>query len=110
MCWAGMHCRVPSTTESSCGEPPPLLVLMLLLLAVLAVLVVAVRWLLAVRRRSRMTARPRVAAERSWVQVRSTIDTAAVFMGGSSDLSDYRVLAVDQWGNVGGGSSASVGV
>ena len=45
-----------------------------------------------------------------WVQVRSTIDTAAVFMGGSSDLSDYRVLAVDQWGNVGGGSSASVGV
>jgi hypothetical protein len=44
------------------------------------------------------------------VQVRSTIGTAAVFMGGSSDLSDYRVLAVDQWGNVGGGSSASVGV
>ena len=44
-----------------------------------------------------------------WVQVRSTIDTAAEFMGGSSDLGDYRVLAVGQWGNVGGSSSASAG-
>jgi hypothetical protein len=38
---------------------------------------------------------------RGWLQVRSTMDTTAVFQGGSRSASDYRVVAVDQWGNAG---------